>query len=127
MARPAVHALTLYRGDSYTWIFRFWNDAEKTDPTDFTDCTAAAELRDRVGGENSIVQMVATIDGNEITVAFPSAAWVDWSSGSHGVWDLQVSYLGDEVVTYVAGPVEIGGDVVDSVSLGGVGALSRVN
>lgn len=137
MARPAIHDFThdatedgraLYRGDSYTWVFRFWNDEEKTDPTDFTDCTAEAELRDQPAGEDSIVQMVCTIDANEITVALSSAAWADWNSGSRGVWDLQVTYPGGEVVTYVRGDVDIDGDVVDSESIGSASyPLSRVN
>ncbi len=128
MARPADYPLSLYRGDSYSWLFRFWNDEAKTDPTDFTDCTAEAEVRNRKAGD-VIMTLTCMIVDNEITVVMTADDWDDWVY-STGVWDLQVTYPGGEVVTYVAGDVTIDGDVVDSEPLGSSAsgqALSRAN
>lgn len=127
--RPAKYPLALYRGDSYTWRFRFWNDLAKTEPTDFTGCTAEAEVRNRSAGD-VIMTMTCMISTNEIDVVLTADDWADWA-GTTGKWDLQVTYPGGEVVTYVADDVTVEGDVVDSEPLGSSGssgqALSRAN
>jgi hypothetical protein len=105
-----LYPLALWRGDSYHWAFRFWNDPAKTDPYDLTGCTAAAEIRTAPGVEPATA-MACVITGNVIDVrlsvddcrALPAA----------GTWDLQLT-KGTDVTTVVVGPVAVNGDITGS-------------
>lgn len=125
---PATYALELYRGDYRAWRFDFYDDEAKTEPTDFTGAMAEAEIRNRSGGD-VIMTLDCIIDANQITVTLSPDEWDNWTAGRTGGWDLQVTYSGGEVVTYVAGPVEIDGDFTESELLGSSSSypLSRVN
>jgi len=113
---PGTYPLALYRGDSYAWQFRVWADAAHTVPVDLTGATAKAEVRYTPGGTD-ILAMVCTVTGpNIIDMSLPAAAWTTWPFQSSGkpMWDLQVTFPGGAVITYLAGAVTLTADVTDS-------------
>lgn len=122
---PGSYPLALYRGDSYAWQFKLWKDAAKTQPADLAGATAKAEVRYSPGGTD-ILALVCTITApNIIDMHLPAAAWTafPFTSSSKPVWDLQVTYPGGDVVTYLAGPVTLAADVTDSVAANPLKAL----
>ena len=113
---PGAYPLALYRGDSYTWQFKLWRDTAKTQPVDLTGATAKAEVR-TAPGATPILAMVATITApNIIDMHLPADAWTAWPYPTSGKasWDLQVTYVNGEVVTYLAGAVTLTPDITDS-------------
>lgn len=108
---PAVYNLALYRGDSYAWAFRFWNDAAKTEPTDLTGITprasmAASEHAARVG-----LTCVVTLP-NIVEVSLSANAWTGAEEKSfHGRWDLEFTFPNGDVRTVIAGAVSLTLDV----------------
>jgi len=113
---PGSYPLALYHGDSYAWQFRIWSDAGHTLPVDLVGATAKAEIRYSPGG-TEILTLTCTITGpNIIDVHLPAAAWVAFPFKKTGApsWDLQVTFPGGDVVTYLAGAVTISADVTDS-------------
>jgi hypothetical protein len=105
-----LYPLTLWRGDSYRWSFRFWTDPGKTDPYDLSGCTAAAEIRTASGVEPATA-MTCTITENIIDVALSAAACRALPAA--GTWDLQLT-KGIDVQTVVVGPVAVTGDITGS-------------
>jgi len=109
---PGTYAMVLYRGDSAHWRFTLWLDDAKTQPADLTDATAKAEIREKPSG-TTIVALVCAIElPNVVTAELTPAA-----SGvlpAKGVWDLQMTYASGDVVTVLAGPVDVTPDVTDS-------------
>lgn len=103
----ASYPLALYRGDSFDRIFRFWLDADKTQPADLTGVSVAASIRASGG---TIPLACEVIPPNEIAVSLAAGAWGGLTSGS-GSWDLQFTYADGRVFTPIAGPVAIVGDV----------------
>lgn len=61
---PGRYDLNLYRGDTYRWRFRLWEDDFKTVPVDLTGSTVAAEFRDKPG--------VATVVALDTTLTEPN-------------------------------------------------------
>lgn len=104
------YRLTLYRGDTYSREFRFWNDAGKTQPTDLTDITIRAALDG--AGAGLAVACVVTLP-NVVTLTIPAAAWrgIQVASVAACRWDMQFSYTDGTVLTPLAGPVRIAPDV----------------
>lgn len=114
--RPATYNLDLYRGDTYSWVFRLWTDNSHTTPIDLTDVTAKAEIRSK-SGATPIATLTCTITlPNEIAVKLPVAVWTDLTY-SQGRWDLQLTYLNGDIVTIVAGDVVITPDITDSTAV----------
>ena len=105
-AHPASYGLTIYRGDSYSWAFRAWEDEEHTVAIDLTGVEARAEVR--VGTGQHVLECVVTLP-NVITVTLDAGV----SSGltGSGKWDLQLRYSEDVVYTLVAGGVTVASDV----------------
>jgi hypothetical protein len=112
---PGSFPLEIYRGDSYRWQFKLWNDTGKTDPVDLTGVTAKAEIRDRPGGKK-VTPMACTIDAPNIVNVALSAANSALLVGGKASWDLQLTYSGGDVSTVLAGPVTVTVDVTDSVA-----------
>lgn len=112
MQQPGVFDLALYRGDSYRWLARLWDDAPGGIPVDLTGATAAAEIRDKTAGTH-IVELTCTITPpNIVTVQMTAVMWADCPST--GVWDLQLTFAGGEVRTVLRGDVTTTNDVTDS-------------
>jgi hypothetical protein len=113
--KPVVRNLELYRGDTWTETFVFWNDTEKTDPTDLSTATINAQFRATTGGP-LVVELgcvVGGVDNNQVAVTLLPAQWETMTptSFSKGVWDLQVTYSPELVTTYVKGSVTVDADV----------------
>lgn len=111
---PATYNLTLYRGDSYGWTFRFWADDIHTVPIDLSDVTPAAQIRDKPGGA-SVVDLACIVAlPNEIVVTLDAPMWTTAPTGA-GVWDLELTYTTSGAVrTVLAGKVAITADVTNS-------------
>ena len=108
---PESYPIELYRGDSWSRDVVFWNDPEKTDPTDLTGVVATAQVRDAIDG-GLVVDLVCTVEGNTVHVLLPFDAWGTEQGSSSGVWDLQMyNATAGTVWTPLAGPVRITGDV----------------
>jgi hypothetical protein len=115
---PGTYPLSLYRGDSYTWQFRLWSDPAHTQPVDLTGATVKAEVRYTPGG-TAILALDCTITApNIIGMHLPADAWDGFVMTKTGTaaWDLQVSFPGGDVITYLAGPVTLTADITDSVA-----------
>lgn len=115
--KPVVRNIELYRGDTWTELFRFWNDDAKTEPTDLSTATAAAQIRATAGG-TLLVELncvIGGVDDNEITVSLLPAQWAAMAAFSKGVWDLEVTFSPELVTTYVKGTVTVDPDVTVEV------------
>ena len=105
---PANYALDLYRGDSYHWQFRFWQDDTKTLPTDLTGVVAASQIR----GSSDVLLVTLTCAitlPNLIDVTLPAADSKKLSSKAQR-WDLQLTYADGSVWTPAAGAVNVSTD-----------------
>jgi hypothetical protein len=109
---PGTYDLCIYRGDTGRWRFICWQDAAKTMPSDFTGAVAAAQIRDRPGG-NQITQLYCgVIAPNTVDVAVLPADSANLPP--RGVWDLQITYASSDIRTLVAGKVLVSGDVTQT-------------
>jgi hypothetical protein len=104
---PVSYPLVLYRGDSYAWQFRFWQDAAKTQPADLTGYTVRATMRGSVGS----VPLTCTVTlPNVVTMTLAATTWPAMTA-AQGRWDLQLIASDGWVQTAVAGPVLVTEDV----------------
>jgi len=111
VALPLRQDLTLYRGDTATVTFRLWEDVPGGTPSDLTDTTPRAQIRDAAGG-TLLAELGATVTlPNEITITMPASSWVGFPRRSSAAWDLELTHAGAVVQTLVAGLVSIAGDV----------------
>jgi hypothetical protein len=106
---PFRYDLAIYRGDSYAWQFRLWQDDAKTIPVVLTDASAAAQIRDQPGGSR-VVSMACVIDLPN-TVGVTLAPESSQRVPNEGVWDLQLTFPGNQVSTAVNGLVTTTPDV----------------
>jgi len=115
---PGNYPLTLYRGDSYTWQFRLWADAGHTVPVDLAGAAVAAEVRYTPGGTAKLTMDATVTAPNIIDMHLPADAWDTFAMAKTGAaaWDLQVTFPGGDVVTYLAGPVTLTADITDSTA-----------
>ena len=123
--RPGTFPLNLYRGDTGRWLFRLWSDAEKTLPVDLAGNTAVAQIRDEVNGTllvsmscvislpNIINMTLLATDSSTLPTDVPCQ---DVAPYTIGVWDLQLTYTGGDILTLLTGPVKVAGDVTRLVA-----------
>lgn len=110
MAEPARHDLRLYRGDTFVLPVRLWEDAVGGTAVDLTGAVARAEIRDVPSG-GLLATFVANVTlPNAIDLTLLASSWDTFPARSSAVWDLEVTYPGDDVRTYLAGTVSIAGD-----------------
>lgn len=119
---PGSVPLALYRGDSYKWTLKVWQDSNKTVPYDLTGSTSKAEIRTAAAGV-LITSMNVVVTPPNILVATLTAANSLLLTKTGGVWDLQVTTAGGDVQTLVAGAVTVTMDVTDSAPPGGSSLL----
>jgi hypothetical protein len=111
MATPSNHSLSLYRGDSYQWTFRFWLDQQHTQPVDLTGVSVRAAIA--VG--NAITPLPCSLTlPNEILMTLDGATWNGIMPGS-GRWDLELTDATGWVSTPIAGSVSVRADVTMTV------------
>lgn len=109
---PGKYDLNLYRGDSYAWQLKLWNDQNRTDPTVLTGAVVAAQIRDKPSGEK-IVDLGCTVTAPNIinlTISPGQSA----SAPPKGVWDLQITFADSTVQTPIGGTVKVIPDVTAS-------------
>ena len=117
---PGKYDLDLYRGDSYGWRVILWDDDDKTVPTDLTGAVVEAEFRDKPGGA-AIVNFETSITlPNVIDVRFTAELWEN--APCKGVWDLEITFPGGNVMTPLAGRVTVAADITNSTPNEPVGA-----
>ncbi len=89
--RPGTYDLETYRGDTYTWQFRLWKDADRTIPADLTGVEVKAEIRPG-SGRTPVAELTCTPTlPNLVDVHLPVELW-DTLTYLNGVWDLQLTY-----------------------------------
>lgn len=106
--RPSEYNLELYRGDTYDWVFRVWQDAAHTIPADLTGVVPRAQIRDSLGTlimEPSCTLMLP----NEVDMGIDDWSGVDVRQFAN--WDLQFEYPDGRIVTMVRGIVTFTMDV----------------
>lgn len=114
--RPGSYPLSLYRGDTYAWMFTLWQDENQTVAADLTGVTVKSEIRDKPGG-TLLTTLVCTVTlPNKILVKVTTAAWTGLVKRS-AAWDLQLTYPGGDVVTILYGAVTVTPDVTESVPI----------
>jgi hypothetical protein len=106
---PGIYDLCIYRGDTGRWRFICWQDAAKSIPSDLTGAAAAAQIRDRPGGNAVTALSCAVAPPNVVEVAVLPADSANLPA--RGVWDLELTYAIGDVSTLVAGRVLVTGDV----------------
>lgn len=111
--KPAPYDLNLYRGDSYGWQFKLWQDSAKTVPVSLTGAIAESQIRDKPGG-SKIIELDCTITTPNIVTVLLNAATCA-SCPAKGGWDLQITYSDGQVQTPVAGSVKVTADYTVSV------------
>lgn len=110
---PGKYDLNLYRGDTYSWRFRLWQDKDRTIPVDLAGSSAEAEIRDKINGSHFVdLDCVITLP-NIIDMYLRADMW-PCITGAGGVWDLEVTFADGEVKTQVAGKVTVTADVTNS-------------
>lgn len=116
--------MDLYRGDTYAWRFRMWEDTAHSQPLDLSEATAKAEIRDKPGG-NTIMDLACTVElPNVVMVRLDAEDWDQWTL-KKAAWDLQLTWPGPQIVTVVAGPVAVTPDVTDSTVIATGSVLTR--
>jgi hypothetical protein len=109
---PGAYPLAIYRGDTSAWTFVLWGDAAKTEPVDLSSYSVKAEIRDRPGGSTIIpLALVVTLPNIIDASLAPNASRAAPASGQ---WDLQLTDPTGRIMTVLAGPVKVTGDVTDS-------------
>jgi hypothetical protein len=112
MAVPGKYDLDIYRGDTFRQVVVLWGDDAKTQPVDLAGATVAAEIRDKAMGKVLATFGCTVTPPNTIEIGL--AAAVSGTLTGKGVWDLQVTFPGGDVRTFLAGAVKITTDVTDS-------------
>lgn len=113
--QPGKFDLTLYRGDTYQWRFRLWQDDESTVPVDLAGCTVRAQIRDKSAGR-FIVDLPLTVETpNVIYMRLDPEMYK--KCPSRGVWDMQIVFPDATVYTPIYGVVAVTGDVTDSLPM----------
>ena len=109
---PAKYDLNMYRGDSYGWRFKLWQDKNRTVPTDLTGCTVNSEIRDKPSGAKIVVLNCTVTLPNIIDVVMTPDMYA--ICPTKGGWDLQITYPTGEVKTPIGGGVNVSPDYTDS-------------
>jgi len=105
--------LNLYRGDTFSRGFRFWETTINGTPFDLTGAVAEAEFRDKPGGASVLAFTCVVTLPNTITIHLVPAQWAS-STPAKGYWDLEVTFSPTEVYTLLAGEVVVKQDITNS-------------
>lgn len=105
---PANYPLDLYRGDTYYWQFRFWQDAAKTVASDLTGVAVASQIRGVNDALLVTLTCVVTLP-NIVDVTLPAEESKKLSTKAQ-LWDLELTYADGSVWTPAAGAVKVSTD-----------------
>lgn len=108
---PASFPFNFYKGDSYKYRFKLWQDAAKTVPyvLDPVNDQAKAQIRDKVGGASITELDVDIVAPNFVDVTVTSE--MTNTMVSKGVWDLEITFANGDVYTPIKGAVTVEADV----------------
>jgi len=109
--------LKLYRGDTYSRGFRFWEDDIGQTAFDLTGAVAESEFRDKPGGASIMVFTCAITLPNTITIHLVPDQWLNSTAPPKGYWDLEVTFSPTEVYTLIAGDVIVTKDITNSLEI----------
>ena len=106
---PQDVPLYVYRGDSRSWAFRLWVDADRAEPFDLAQVTAVAAQIRRSPDDRASVDLTCAI-------VLPNYVFAHLSAGQSqntppGRWDMQLSFPGGRVLTVIKGAVTVEPDV----------------
>lgn len=120
MSKPGVLHLEIYRGDDFDLPFRFWTSTAKTEHSDTTDWTFAAQIRKARGAD---IQIDIECDTSELTDPDDPKLWlridhlttrdIEFDTSK---WDLEIVDENGKVRTYAAGSVFVSGDYTEPES-----------
>jgi hypothetical protein len=111
---PSQFDISVYRGDTWRQQITLWADAAKTQPVDLTGATVKAEVRDKAMGKLLFSFACTVTLPNIVEVGLDAA--VSGALTGKGVWDLQVTFSGGDVRTFLVGAVKVVADVTDSAA-----------
>lgn len=118
---PAKLDLRLYRGDTYRWAYRLWADSAHILPLDLSDAIVESQIREKAAGAiivNLDVSTAVDVDSaveQIVIIDLKTAHWEgDPAIPTRGAWDLQLTDTEGNVLTPVAGIVDVTLDVTDS-------------
>ena len=107
---PGTYDLSIYRGDTGRWQFKLWSDANKTVPVNLTGVTVAAMIRDKTtGGTFSLPLTCVVTMPNIVDMSLTPAQ--SQTLPTKGVWDLQLTYTGGDILTVLKGAANVTLDV----------------
>lgn len=107
-----TYNLGVYRGDTAYWQFVFWDDRQKTQPTDLTGVTPLCQIRPQIDG--SVIATIQCAVGLPNIINCSLEATITDTLPAHAVWDLQLTYPSGDVLTPICGNVTTAPDVSDA-------------
>jgi hypothetical protein len=110
---PGEFNFSVYRGDTVRFVFVLWNDEHNTIPIDLSGVVAKAQIRNVPGG-NLITNLDLTIQVPNTIYATLTSENSSFLTTTGGFWDLQLTYPGGDVITILAGSIDVTMDVTDS-------------
>jgi hypothetical protein len=111
---PASFPFNFYRGDSYKYRFKLWQDSAKTIPYVLDDAldSAVAQIRDKPGGLNITELDVTIVEPNFVDVEITSE--MTKTMVVKGVWDLEITFANGDVYTPIKGQTSVEADVTEA-------------
>lgn len=114
-----LDTINLYRGDTRTLRFQFWEDAGQTVPVDLTQLGTVYTSQVRATPDSSTVVGTLTVDPIDaatgvLLVDIDVSFWANITTSTRLKWDLQVSDSADAptlIVTLVSGTFVVAMDV----------------
>lgn len=104
---PGELNITIYKGDTFSKVFTLTDN--EGNPVDLTECSVAMQVRKKPGGE----VLVNLSEGNGLTVVdntVTASFNVEIPKGGYR-WDMQFTYNGDIVRTYINGDFFVEDDI----------------
>lgn len=103
---PAPYELSITAGDDESWVFKFYQDTEKTIPLDLTGRTYAAQVRIKPGDTSATpaATLSTAVVTNTVTVsatATQTRALRD--AGRRYYWDLEETVSGKKATLFKGG------------------------
>jgi hypothetical protein len=119
MALPATVPLVVYRGDTWSQVFRFLSGLV---PVNLTGATVQAQARNPAGTHYNLVATVTDPVNGQVTLSLPPGSLPlipplipgVWPGASLYAYDLEVTLAG-AVTTWVAGTLTLIRDVTNEL------------
>lgn len=109
---PITYNLSIYRGDTQYWQFVFWDDIQKTQPSNLTGAIPLCQVRAQINSTVIATIQCTVVPPNTVNCVMEPADTE--SLPAHAVWDLQLTYPSGDVQTPVGGNITTTFDVSDA-------------